>query len=358
MVWVGGIATIVSILGIFLYLLWEVFPLFRSASGTQDVALSVRHEGPMPIATTLIGMDEYREVVYVLDGKLLQFIRMPQGDGVDEVGGELAIPGMVQSSVLVGQKGNLLSVATRDGLVFPVEVGIRPVFKDRIRSMVPHVKVGASIRVLPEGKTLEGHAHTRKDERQTIAALATDGTLWLTTVEEPGEFAFSDELTEFLGENAAGLIQNKDKKVVELLLSEQGLNYGNLPKALLTFHKYKDGTTAKAIDEHLVEGSLYCSGSNNSVHIHFTVSEEHIEPIKLHLAKSVPALEKRFGKQYDISFSIQDKVTDTIAVDLDNQPFRQENGELLFRPGGHGALLTNLDAIDADIVFIKNIDTF
>ena len=194
-VWVGGIATIVSILGIFLYLLWEVFPLFRSASGTQDVALSVRHEGPMPIATTLIGMDEYREVVYVLDGKLLQFIRMPQGDGVDEVGGELAIPGMVQSSVLVGQKGNLLSVATRDGLVFPVEVGIRPVFKDRIRSMVPHVKVGASIRVLPEGKTLEGHAHTRKDERQTIAALATDGTLWLTTVEEPGEFAFSDEFT-------------------------------------------------------------------------------------------------------------------------------------------------------------------
>jgi len=169
-------------------------------------------------------------------------------------------------------------------------------------------------------------------------------------------FAFSDELYAFLEVDKNELIRKKDKKVVELLLADKGLNYGNLPKALLTFHKYSDGSKAKAIDEHLIEGSLYCSNSNNKIAIHFTVSEEHIELIKSHLSNSVPALEKRFNKQYEISFSIQDKVTDTIAVDLNNQPFRKENGELLFRPGGHGALLKNLDAIQADIIFIKNID--
>jgi len=169
-------------------------------------------------------------------------------------------------------------------------------------------------------------------------------------------FAFTGELTALLGDRADELIKNKDRKVAELVLSEKGLNYGNLPKALLTFHKYNDGTTAKAIDEHLVEGSLYCAGPDDKISVHFTVSQEHIELIKTYLEKSVPALKKKYKKEYDISFSIQDKVTDTIAVDMDNQPIRKENGNLLFRPGGHGALLKNLDAINADVIFIKNID--
>ena len=104
-------------------------------------------------------------------------------------------------------------------------------------------------------------------------------------------FAFSDELYAFLEVDKNELIRKKDKKVVELLLADKGLNYGNLPKALLTFHKYSDGSKAKAIDEHLIEGSLYCSNSNNKIAIHFTVSEEHIELIKSHLSNSVPALE-------------------------------------------------------------------
>jgi phosphate transport system permease protein len=193
-VWVGGIATIVSILGIFLYLLWEVFPLFRSASGAQEAELSVSHAAPLFPGTTLIGMDEYREVVFVLDGNRLKFLRMPQGTPVPDVGGTLNIPGTVQSSVLVGQKGNLLSVGTKEGLVLPIEVQIRPVFEDSIRTMVPSVTLRQSVRIIPEGKILLVHAHTQKDETQTIAALATDGTLWLTWVEEPGEFSFSDEL--------------------------------------------------------------------------------------------------------------------------------------------------------------------
>jgi len=169
-------------------------------------------------------------------------------------------------------------------------------------------------------------------------------------------FAFSGELTALMGNSKEELLKKKSKKVVELLLSENGLNYGNLPKALLTFHKYKDGSITKAIDEHLVEGALYCSGSGDKVSIHFTVSEEHMSPIKSHLEKVLPVFEKRFNTKYNITFSVQDKATDTVAVDLDNQPIRKENGELLFRPGGHGALLKNLDAIDADIIFIKNID--
>ena len=93
---------------------------------------------------------------------------------------------------------------------------------------------------------------------------------------------------------------------------------------------------------------LYDANSGNKVFIHFTVSEEHMEPIKSYLSKSIPTLEKRYNKQYEISFSVQDKVTDTIAVNMNNQPFRKENGELLFRPGGHGALLKNLNDIEAD----------
>lgn len=175
---------------------------------------------------------------------------------------------------------------------------------------------------------------------------------------EFSNFAFSEELLSLLNEkvNKTALLEKGDKKVVELLLSEDGLNYGNLPKALLSFHRYENGTITKAIDEHLIEGALYCADASNTVRLHFTVSTEHIELIKNHLNTVVSGFEKRFNKTYNISFSVQDKATDTLAVDLQNVPFRKENDELLFRPGGHGALLKNLNEVNADVVFIKNID--
>lgn len=175
---------------------------------------------------------------------------------------------------------------------------------------------------------------------------------------EFSNFAFSEELLSLLDEkeNKKALLEQGDKKIVELLLSEDGLNYGNLPKALLSFHRYKNGTITKAIDEHLIEGAQYCSDASNTVSLHFTVSAEHIELIKNHLNTVVSRFEKRFNKTYNISFSVQDKATDTLAVDLQNEPFRKENDELLFRPGGHGALLKNLNEVNADVVFIKNID--
>ncbi len=173
-----------------------------------------------------------------------------------------------------------------------------------------------------------------------------------------GTFAFSDELIDKIssGKRIDELLETYDKEIVELLLSEKGLNYGNLPKALLTFHKYSDGQTTKAVDEHLKEGANYCADRDGKVSIHFTVSEEHQPWIEAHLKTVIPKFEKKFQKSFDISFSVQDTATNTLAVDLNNQPFRLQNGTLLFRPGGHGALLRNLNDIDSDIVFIKNID--
>lgn len=171
-----------------------------------------------------------------------------------------------------------------------------------------------------------------------------------------GKFAFSDELIAELGPDYNSLIEGGDKSVVERLLSEKGLSYGTLPKALLTFHKYEDGTTTKAIDEHLIEGAEYCVGSDRVVSLHFTVSVEHLELIEAHLNSVVSFYETKFKVKYDISFSVQDISTNTLAVQLDNTPFRTESGDLLFRPGGHGALLKNLSEIDSDIIFIKNID--
>ncbi|UCH91554.1 MAG: ABC transporter permease subunit [Nitrospirota bacterium] len=194
-VWVGGIATIVSIMGIFLYLMWEVIPLFRSTSGDLVATVQVHEGRALPSNTTVIGSDEYQEVVFVLEENRLQFLRMPQGTPVPEIEGELKIPGTVQSSVLIGQKGNRVSLATQEGMVVPVTIHFRPVFEGTNRRIMPTHQVREPIRVIPVGEELILHAHTQQDERQVIAAVTESGELWLTQLEEPGEFSFSDEVT-------------------------------------------------------------------------------------------------------------------------------------------------------------------
>lgn len=144
------------------------------------------------------------------------------------------------------------------------------------------------------------------------------------------------------------------KAVVANMLNTEGLNYGQLPKGLLLFHNYDDGART-SMEEHLVEAALYAS-SNGEAHVHFTVSHDHLELFKAKVAEKKDIYEKRYGVKYDISFSEQKPSTDTIAANPDNTPFREDDGSLLFRPGGHGALIENLNEIDADIVFIKNID--
>ena len=161
------------------------------------------------------------------------------------------------------------------------------------------------------------------------------------------QFAFWPELQAVLPAGA------DDKAIVSAIVGE-GLGYGRQPKGLVTFHAYPEGAR-KAVEEHLVEGAAYAA-SNGTARIHFTVSPEHMAGFKALLEAKVPLYEQRYGIRYDISFSVQKPSTDTIAVNPDNTPFRQDDGSLLFRPAGHGALIENLGEIDADIVFIKNID--
>ncbi len=178
-------------------------------------------------------------------------------------------------------------------------------------------------------------------------------------IEHIHDFAFFDDLAQSLSgksKDIESLIRSADyREIIRELLSETGLNYGNLPKGLLKFHRYP-GETRTPLEEHLTEGALYAKGKNDEVHLHFTVSPDHMKKFEQHLEKIRPVYEKRHGVRYVIEFSIQKPHTDTIAVDPENRPFRNADGSLLFRPAGHGALIENLNEINADIIFIKNID--
>ncbi|MFO7922078.1 MAG: DUF4301 family protein [Bacteroidales bacterium] len=172
-------------------------------------------------------------------------------------------------------------------------------------------------------------------------------------------FAFYDDLKICLKKqdmDPESLVNKGDYiPIIECLLNKNGLNYGNLPKGLLSFHKY-DGKSRTAFEEHLVEGALYCKGDKDIVKIHFTVSPEHQKSFELLLDKVKDDFERKYKVNFSVEFSHQHSSTDTIAVDPDNNPFRDKYGKLVFRPGGHGALLDNLAGLDADILFIKNID--
>lgn len=149
--------------------------------------------------------------------------------------------------------------------------------------------------------------------------------------------------------------EGRKRDVVKALLSKEGLNYGALPKGLLQFHRY--GTGARTpFEEHLVEGALYARENDGNVAVHFTVSPEHRELFQNLCTKVAPIYEQAYGVRFNVSYSEQKPSTDTVAVNADNTPFRQADGTLLFRPGGHGALIENLNEIQADVVFVKNID--
>ncbi|MCB0841636.1 MAG: DUF4301 family protein [Bacteroidetes bacterium] len=172
------------------------------------------------------------------------------------------------------------------------------------------------------------------------------------------DFAFFDELQEALkdhGSISELIEQKKHALIVEYLLTEKGLDYGSLPKGLLAFHSYGDTSRTPAL-EHLVEAANYGTTKGGKAYLHLTVSPEHRQKFTSHINAKKTSIEDHFGVSIDVSYSEQKPSTDTIAVDLENQPFRESDGTILFRPGGHGALIENLNEIDADIVFIKNID--
>ena len=141
---------------------------------------------------------------------------------------------------------------------------------------------------------------------------------------------------------------------VEQMLSEKGLNYGFYPKGLLPFHKYGDHL-ATPLEEHLKEGAAYAR-SEDRARLHFTISAQHREMFEAEYAKVESRISGQTGCAFEVGYSYQKGATDTLAVTPENQPFRDRDGRLLFRPGGHGALLENLDEQEADLLFIKNID--
>ena len=143
--------------------------------------------------------------------------------------------------------------------------------------------------------------------------------------------------------------------VINFLLKEQYLGYGSLPKALLKFHRYGE-VQRTPLEEHIVEGALYARNTDNTVNLHFTISPEHRAGFRKKIAEVKQYYESTFGIKLKITFSEQKHYTDIIAVDEQNNPVRDENGSLIFRPGGHGALIENLNEQRADLIFIKNID--
>lgn len=179
------------------------------------------------------------------------------------------------------------------------------------------------------------------------------------TLEHLCEFAFWPELNrQVKGMNLDALELAEERKpipVLKALLTAERMGYSELPKGLLRFHRYPDGSGRTAFEEHFFEAAMYAADKDQRLRMHFTVSKEHESLFLRELECFKSSLEGK-GFKLDVSFSNQLPSTDTLAVDLNNAPFRNSEGKLVFRPAGHGALLKNLESLGADIVFIKNID--
>jgi hypothetical protein len=190
----------------------------------------------------------------------------------------------------------------------------------------------------------------RKGDEESIAALEFIENIHL--------FAFYDELKALLekqGKESNQLLSDGEvSALIRMVATEEGLNYSNLPKGSILFHSYPEGPRT-AFEEHLVEAMNYSAGKDKVVKVHFTISPEHEKGVN----KLFQLLIQKYsseGWKFDIGFSFQSPSTDTISVTSENKPFQDEKGKIVLRPGGHGALLKNLNDLEADIILIKNID--
>ena len=172
-------------------------------------------------------------------------------------------------------------------------------------------------------------------------------------VDRIAEFAFYTP--ELFGEKSCKCPEYR-KDVLAKTLTDEGLGYGAKPKGVLKFHKYTDGEIRTAFAEHLVEAQNYMRNEDGTANLVVTISPEHQHLFEEAYAEVKEAYEAKYGVKYNITFTFQDKATDTVAVDVENKPFRTETDSLLFRPAGHGALIYNLNKIEEEVVSIKNID--
>ncbi|MFH1277304.1 MAG: DUF4301 family protein [Candidatus Eisenbacteria bacterium] len=204
---------------------------------------------------------------------------------------------------------------------------------------------------------------TREWSRREIEREAAKGTEHFPELkrflEGLSRFPFAGALRDTLeeaGEDPAALLQNGSyRPILGALLDPAALDFARLPKGLIPFHGTEDEARTP-FEQHLIEAALYARNADGSCRLHFTVSPEHEEAFRRLLERVRPGLEERFGIRYEVNFSAQKPSTDTLAADESNRPFREKNGRLLVRPGGHGALIENLGETEGDIVFIKNID--
>jgi hypothetical protein len=205
---------------------------------------------------------------------------------------------------------------------------------------------------------------SRADREVTRAALAARAPgvaaarETLTFFDNAHRFAFAPALDGVLRYRGTSLADRQRAgdvgAVLRALLDRDGLGYAVFPKGLIPFHRYADESRT-AFEEHLVEGAVL-GRRGPAAHVHLTVSPEHERDFRALLARAAPHVSAQYGAPLEVEFSHQQPATDTIAVDLENRPFRTGDGRLLFRPGGHGALVNNLDALRADVIYIKNID--
>lgn len=171
-----------------------------------------------------------------------------------------------------------------------------------------------------------------------------------TLFAELEKFPFYSQL-----EKVKGLDIDNQYDVISAILNDHGLGYGSKPKGVLSFHNYESGVRTASM-EHLFEGADYAIDKDGVVNLHFTVSPEHLSLFKDSVQELAANMERELEIKFNITYSFQKPSTDTIAVDTDNRPFRGVDGNLVFRPAGHGALIENLNDMDADVIFIKNID--
>jgi len=201
-------------------------------------------------------------------------------------------------------------------------------------------------------------SHANPSNQFTQPSTSSDQEHLATFLERLSDFAFFDDLSNILSQQGHQLqvlhSQGHYRPILEALLHSPGLNYAKRPKGLLQFHRYPDHTRTP-IEEHLIEAAVYTKGGTNHAQVHFTISPEHQEDIHEHI-ESARERFRQDGLDWIVTCSLQQASSDTIAVDIYNQPFRDQQGNLLFRPAGHGALLSNLNDLHGDIVFIKNID--
>ncbi len=281
------------------------------------------------------------------------------------------IPDAVLSQIEIFRKGFLFSTLLRpctigDGIVILDKANLqrlegvyaKVVGSGRVLKFVP--ASGAATRMVKALLALytgyeKPDAYGRVPEPQQGDP---DYKIFIDTMKNLKRFAFFGDLRSKMekdGLDTESLVtQGHYKPILQYILTDKGLNMVNLPKGLIPFHHYSDHTRTP-FEEHIVEAGAYARDYSGIVRVHFTVPDSHEAAIKDHIAE-VTRRHTHSETTYDITFSTQKPSTDTVAVDMDNQPFRDTNGRLDFRPGGHGALLENLNDLQGDIIFIKNID--